>query len=57
MVEFSVTVTALHTSMGIAQQNLNTFLTTQLFLITTFHTEFPDVIARLIVVILLNVGG
>ena len=42
--------------MSIAQENLDTLHTTQLFLIRAFDTEFSDIVARLVVLVLLNVG-
>ena len=37
--------------MGITKENLNTFFSTELFLVIALNTEFPDEIACLIVVI------
>ena len=42
--------------MSIAQQNLDAFLATQLLLIATLYTQLADIVARLVVVILLDVG-
>ena len=36
-VELTILIASLHTSMGVAQQNLHAFLATQLFLVTTLH--------------------
>ena len=42
--------------MCIAQQNLNTLFPSQLFLITALNTQFTNVVACLIVLILLDIG-
>ena len=55
-VEASVLITALHTTMGVTQQNLHAFLTTQLFLVATLHPQLTNIVARLVVVILFDVG-
>ena len=56
LVVFSVLITPLNTAFGVAQQNLNTFLTAQLLFVITLDAKFSDEVARLIVVVFLDVG-
>ena len=42
--------------MRIAQQNLHTLLATQLLLVATFYTQLSDIVARLVIVVLLDIG-
>ena len=55
-VKGTVLIAALNTTMGIAQENLDTFLAAQLFLIAALNAELADIVARLIVVVIFNVG-
>ena len=41
--------------MSIAQQDLNTLHTTQLFLIGTFDTQLTDIVARLVIIVLFDI--
>ena len=50
-----VLVTALYASVSVAQQNLNPFLSSQLFLVLSFNAEFSYIVARLVIVVFLNV--
>ena len=56
MIELAVLIVSLHTSVGIAQQNLHTFDPPQLFLIATLNAQLTNVVAWLIVVIGLDIG-
>ena len=56
LVKLTVTIAALHTSVGIAQQNLDTFHTTQLLLVRALDTQLADIVAGLVVVVLLDIG-
>ena len=56
LIQFSILISALNTTMGISEQNLDTLHATKLFLVLALHTQFPDIVARLIVVVLLNIG-
>ena len=51
-----VLVLALYSSAGVAQQNLHAFLSSQLLFVILFHTEFAYIVARLVVVVVLNVA-
>ena len=41
--------------MGITEENLDTLLASKLFLVIALDAEFPDIVARLIVVVLLDI--
>ena len=56
LVEGTVLITALYTSVGIAQKNLDTLDTTQLLLVVTLHTQLADIIARLVIIILFDIS-
>ena len=56
MVEFSVLITSLYSPVGIAQQNLDTLLTTQRLLIGTLDAQFADIVAGLVIVVFLDIG-
>ena len=56
-VELTILVAALHTAVGVTQQNLHAFLAAQLALVAALHAQLADVVAGLVVVILLDVGG
>ena len=43
--------------MGVAQQDLDAFLAAQLLLVAALHTQLADVVARLVVVVILDVAG
>ena len=51
----TILVVSLDTTVSIAQQKLDTFLSTQFFLIRAFYTQFADIIAWLIIVVILNI--
>ena len=51
-----VLVLALYSSTGVAQQNLHAFLSSQLLFVILFYTEFAYIVARLVVVVVLNVA-
>ena len=57
LVEFTIAVTPLDSSVGIAQQDLDTLHAAQLLLIITLNAELTDIVARLIIIILLDIGG
>jgi hypothetical protein len=56
-VEFTILITALDTSVGIAQQYLHAFLAAQVLLVIAFYTEFTDIVARLIIVVFFDIRG
>ena len=56
LVECSVLIAALYSSVGVAQQDLHTLLSPKLLLVFSLHTEFAYIVTWLIVFILLNVG-
>ena len=56
LVELSIAITPLNTSVSIAQKNLNTFHTTQVFLVITLNAKFRDIVARLIIIVLLDIS-
>ena len=41
---------------GIAEQDLYALHTTQLFLVLTLHTQFPNIVTRLVIVVFFNIG-
>ena len=51
MIELAILIASLHSSVCIAQHNLNTFFASEFLFIITFDTKFADIIARLIVII------
>ena len=55
LVEGAILIFPLNASVGIAQQDLNTLFATQLLFVRALNTQFADVVACLIVVVLLNV--
>ena len=54
-VQSTILVTALDAPVCIAQQDLSTLHTTQLFLVGALYTLFSDIVARLVVIVFLNV--
>ena len=56
LVESSVLIAALDSSMGVAQQYLHSLLATELLFVFPFHTKFSDIVSRLIVFVFLYVG-
>ena len=55
LVQFSITVASLYTSMSIAQQDLNTLHTTQLLLIGTLDAQLADIVAWLVIIVLFDI--
>ena len=55
MIEFSVLISSLNTAMRITEQNLDALLTTQFLFIPTLHARLPDIVTRLVVVVLLDI--
>ena len=56
-VEGAVHVAALNTAVGVAQQNLHALLAAQLALVAALDAALADVVAGLVVVVVLDVGG
>ena len=55
-VEGAVPVFVFNAPVGVAQQNLHTLLAPELFLVRTLYAKLADIVARLIVVVFLNIG-
>ncbi len=51
----SVAIASLDAAVGIAQEYLHALLATELLLVIALHTEFADIVALLVVVVLLDV--
>ena len=51
----TVLVFSLNASAGIAQKNLDTLLAAKLLLVVALHAKFPDVVACLVIVVILDV--
>ena len=56
LVEFTILIATLNSAVSISQHNLHTLLTTQLLLIKLLYTQFSDIVASLIVVIVFNIA-
>ena len=52
----AILIFPLNTSVSITQQNLHSFLTSQVFFVASLDAKLPDVVARLIIFVLINVA-
>ncbi len=56
-VEPAFLILALDAPVCITQEYLYALLAAQLFLVTAFHTQLADIVASLVVLVILDVGG